>query len=140
MERETKLLFGKILGEIYRIQRATENISCPASNSQVYALLNGFEDAVDEEIERIGYISKDNVKAVMDILEPIWIDKDKLSKFKGFYDIERELQRNGVDRPTAISILKYLKANHQFQEVIDKMDSSDSPSECRRFDLDEWDY
>lgn len=75
----------------------------------------------------------------MDILDPIWSDKSKLDDFGGFYDIERELQLNGVDRPEAYRILKYLKANGQYSTVIDKMDSSGSPVECRTFELTEWD-
>ena len=139
MDKETKLFFGKILGEIYRIQRASDDIACPASSGQIYALLNGFEDAVDQEFEMMGNITKEQVKTVMDVLDPIWMDQEKLAAFKGFYDIERELQSRGVDRSDAIAILTYLKANHQFVEVIDKMDTSGSPSECRRFELSEWD-
>ena len=139
MEQDTKLLFGKILGEIYRIQKATDGIACPASPGQVYALLNGFEDAVDQEIEMMGSITKDQVRAVMDVLDPIWMDQEKLANFKGFYDIENELQSRGVDRWDAIGVLTYLKANHQFEEIIAKMDTSGSPSECRRFELSEWD-
>ncbi len=75
----------------------------------------------------------------MDVLEPIWADEEKLKNFRGFYDIERELEQRGVHRSDAIAILRYLKANHQFTDVIEKMDSSHSPSECRRFELTEWD-
>jgi len=139
MDKETKLFFGKILGEIYRTQRASDDIACPASSGQIYALLNGFESAVDQEFEMMGSISKEQVKAVMDVLDPIWMDQEKLANFKGFYDIERELQSRGVDRSDAIGILTYLKANHQFTEVIDKMDTSGSPTECRRFELSDWD-
>lgn len=139
MDEETKLFFGKILGEIYRIQRASDDIACPASSGQIYALLNGFEDAVDRELEMMGRISKEQVKAVMDVLDPIWTDREKLENFKGFYDIQVDLENRGVDRGAAMAILTYLKANRQFVEVIDKMDSSDSPSECRTFDLSEWD-
>lgn len=139
MKNESKLLLGKLLGELYRIQRSSSEVSCPASDGQIYALLNGFEDAVNEELESIGFVSSDKVKSVMDILEPIWIDPEKLSKFKGFYDIERDLEDRGVDRSDAIRILKYLKANHQFTEIIAKMDTSGSPSECRKFELSDWD-
>ncbi|MCP5213004.1 MAG: hypothetical protein H6998_18970 [Hahellaceae bacterium] len=139
MDKDTKLLFGKILGEIYRIQMATDGVACPSSPGQVFGLLNGFELAVEQEIERMGFISKDQVKAVMDVLDPIWMDQEKLANFKGFYDIEDELNRKGVDRGEAIQVLTYLKANNQFEEVIEKMDSSGSPSECRRFELSEWD-
>jgi hypothetical protein len=139
MDKETATFLGKILGEIYRIQRDSDQMSCGASDSQIYALRNGFEHAAREELERVGYVSEADLKSVMDVLDPIWLDKTRLEKFNGFYDIEDDLKEKGVDRYTAIRILRYLYSNHQFVELIKKMDSSGSPAECRRFELDEWD-
>lgn len=139
MDKDTKRLFGMLLGEVFRIQRAMPDMTCAASDAQIYGLLNGFEGSIDEILERTGDISSEKVKAVMDVLEPIWADQEKLKNFRGFYDIEGELGRRGVDRSDAIAILRYLKANHQFTDVIEKMDSSGSPAECRRFELTEWD-
>lgn len=140
MDKDTKRLLGKLLGEVFRIQKASDDIACSASDGQIYALLNGFEDAVDEVLERVGEISSEKVRIVMDILDPIWQDQDKLNNFKGFYDIENDLKRQGVDRSDAIRILTYLRANHQFTDIIEKMDSSNSPSECRRFEISEWEH
>jgi hypothetical protein len=140
MDKDTKRLLGKLLGEVFRIQKVSPDIACSASDGQIYALLNGFEDAVDEVLERVGEISSEKVRIVMDILDPIWQDQDKLKNFKGFYDIENDLKRQGVDRSDAIRILTYLRANHQFTDIIEKMDSSNSPSECRRFEISEWEH
>ena len=137
MDSYTNRLLGKILGEMFRIQRASD-IPCAASDAQVYGLLNGFEDSISEVLEGIGFISSEKVQIVMDILEPIWADSNKLSKFKGFYDIEPDLNNHDVSRIEAIQILKYLKANHQFEEIISKMDTSNSPMECRRFEISDW--
>lgn len=139
MDKDTKRLFGRLLGEVFRIQRAMPDMACAASDAQIYGLLNGFEDSIDEILESTGDISSEKVKAVMDVIEPIWADQEKLKNFRGFYDIEEELRQHGVDRSDAIAILRYLKANHQFTDVIEKMDSSHSPTECRRFELTEWD-
>jgi hypothetical protein len=139
MDRDTKRFLGKILGEIFRIQRYSETNICSASDAQIYALLHGFEGAVDDIFEQMGDISSEKLQIVMDILEPIWFDKEKLAKFKGFYDIERELQEKGIDRPDAYHILTFLKANGQYTSVIEKMDSSNSPVECRTFEITEWD-
>lgn len=139
MKNDNKLVLGKILGEIYRLQKSSDDSLCQVSNGQVYALLNGFEHAVDEELEMIGFVSAKKVEHVMDILDRIWIDKERLDSFKGYYDIEHELTAKDVDRSEAIRIIKYLKANDQFLEVIEKMDSSGSPTECRRFKLTDWD-
>jgi hypothetical protein len=139
MEQDHRVLLGKILGEIYRLQRGNEDVSCPASDSHIFALLNGFEGAINEELNRIGFVTEAEVRAVMDVLEPIWLDKEKLDAFKGFYDIEHKLEAVGVGRSKAIGILKFLHANQQFTDVIKKMDTSGSPIECRTFELDEWD-
>ena len=137
MEKELRVLFGKILGEIYRFQRASDVVVCPASQGRIYALLNGFEGAVERELEVVGTISDTQVKAVTDILLVVWQDKNRLNHFKGYYDLEADLQRRNISREQAIKIFTYLKANHQFVDLIERMNSSHSPSECKNFDLDE---
>ena len=137
MEKEARLLFGKILGEIYRFQRASDVVVCPASQGRIYALLNGFEGALERELDVMGVISDAEIKAVTGMLLAIWKDKDRLAQFKGYYDIEVELEQQKISRDKAIKILTYLKANHQFVELIERMDSRHSPVECKSFDLDE---
>lgn len=126
MERDIKLFLGKILGEIYRLQKSPERAT-------TYGLIKGIEPVVDEELESLGLITADQLRHVEEVLEKI--DKDKNSKFSGFYDIEGELKEGGVDRSQAIVIIKYLKAHEQFLDVIDKMNGSNSPSECRTFQI-----
>lgn len=135
--KKNQILLAKILGEIYRTQ-LNSKVSCPAGEAKVYGLLNGFEHVIDEELEGIGYVSQEALTAVINTLDSIFIDDKKLKSFKGFYDIEDDLRKKGVDRWQAIRILTYLNANHQFQELIAKMDTSGSPSECRTFKLDKW--
>jgi len=137
MEKESRVLFGKILGEIYRFQRASDVVVCPASQGRIYALLNGFEGAVERELEVVETISDTQVKAVTDILLVVWQDKNRLNHFKGYYDLEADLQRRNISREQAIKIFTYLKANHQFVDLIERMNGSHSPSECKNFDLDE---
>ena len=130
------LLLGKLLAEVYRVQRKLEIPT--ADDATIYGLRNGFETVVAEELERIGFVSKAQVKHVMDVLDPIWQDPTKLAAFKGFYDIESELESGGVDRSTAIAVLTYLNAHGQFTDVIAKMDTNHSPGECRKFVLSKW--
>jgi hypothetical protein len=133
----TKYQFAKILGEIYRIQNRT-GVPCAASEATVYGLLNGIEKVIDEQIEDLREISSDKVDAVVSVLEPYWQDPKKLEEFTGFYAIERELADRGVSRGDAIPIIIYLKADHRFEEVIEKMNSKGSPIECTTFELDEF--
>jgi hypothetical protein len=130
------VLLGKLLAEVYRVQRKLEIPT--ADDATIYGLRNGFETVVAEELERVGFVSKAQVKHVMDVLDPIWQDPTKLAAFKGFYDIERELESGGVDRSTAIAVLTYLNAQGQFTDVIAKMDTHGSPGECRTFVLSKW--
>lgn len=135
---KSKLCFGKILGELYRIE-SNMGMACPASEATIYGLLNGIESVIDEEINSVGSIPNEKFTAVADVLTPYWNDRQKLAEFKGYYDIEPQLKSKGVNRGEAITVLKYFKANGQFIELIDKMDSSDSPCECRTFELSDWD-
>ncbi|MFO0749147.1 MAG: hypothetical protein U1F43_26315 [Myxococcota bacterium] len=62
------------------------------------------------------------------MLSPIFDDEAKLAAFNGFYDIEKPLAAAGVDRSTAIKILKYFHLDGAYDTVIKKMDSSGSSS------------
>ena len=135
MDQETKIVFGKLLGEIYRTQEIVKKGSSGMSEDVVYGLLSGIEAAIDFQLELIGFVENGKLDAVTEIIAPIWEDKKKLEEFGGYYDIEHELARRGVSRLDAIRIFTYLKANHQFTDLIDKMDSSRSPSECRQFEI-----
>lgn len=131
-----KLMFGKILGEIYRIQKKMD--ACPVKDSTVYGLLKGIESVIDQEIASIGYISNDDISAVADILNEYHLNQDKLDKLEGYYDIEPALEKHGIDRSKAITILTYFKLNGQFNHVIEKFNSQHSPVECKRFEPSWW--
>lgn len=130
------LLLGKILGEVYRIQRkiglGTEG------NDVVFGLRHGFESVLDETFRDIGGISTAQLNAVDSVLEKYFAEPAKLSAFTGFYEIEYKLQALGVDRGTAMTILTYQKATGRYDSIIDKMNCSGSPVECRTFELDQW--
>ncbi len=138
METKTKHMFGKILGELYRLQAAFD-VPCSATPARIYGLLNGFETEIDAELRETGVVEAEKVRAVMDVLQPIWDDTDKLKQFEGYYKIDGDLKNRGIDRGEAIKVLTFLKANGQFLEVIEKMDTPNSPAECRTFELSKWD-
>lgn len=135
----TKRLLGKMLGEIYRVQTRSQNIPCSASEAHIFGLLNGFERALEDELERIGFISEEKLKAVEDILDDYFVSNEKLTALKGFYDIEPRLEECGIKRGEAIQILRYLYADDRFVQVIDKFNSNSSPVECKTFRLSDWD-
>lgn len=139
MDQDTKIMFGKLLGEIYRTQEIVKVGGSNQSRDQVYGLLSGIESVIDEQLESVGFISSEKMNAVEDVLATIWEDEEKLSKFKGYYDIERDLKRHGVSRGEAIVILKYLKESRRFTDLIDRMDTSHSPAECRTFEIRSFD-
>lgn len=128
-----KLLFGKILGEIYRVQN--RNGYCPVSEGRLYGLLNGIEWAIDEEISSISPVSKEDLKKASDVLDKYWRDLEKVT---GYYSLEDDFDAAGLDRGKMIKILTYFKAERRYTNLIEKFDSSDSPVECKTFDLDDW--
>lgn len=132
-----QILLGKILGEIYRLQK-NQNVPCSAEDSRIYGLLNGIESVIEDELEGIGFVSKEQFNHTTKVLDGIWNDPDELRSFKGFYDIENDLQHGDVDRSTAMTVLTYLNADNSFTDLIGKMDSSGSPTECRTFTLNKW--
>jgi hypothetical protein len=102
MNTETKTILGKLLGEVFRIQKRT---GVPTySDGTIYGLLNGVEPAIDSVINEISFVSTELVDRAAKVLQPIFDDPAKLAAFNGFYDIEHELQDAGIDRGTAIQI------------------------------------
>ncbi|PIC67276.1 hypothetical protein CSV71_05835 [Sporosarcina sp. P21c] len=136
---ENKLVAAKLLGEIYRIQKRLPDNACFVGNDVIYGLLNGVERVVNSELEDLGFISQGKEDAAIEVLNEYFTDNKMLSELKGYYDIEDKLEECGIDRSDAIRIFTLLKAEGRFERVIEKMDSSHSPSECRTFDISHWD-
>jgi hypothetical protein len=134
---QNKVLLGKILGEIYRIQSRMD-IPHGLSKKTIYGLLNGFEVEIEDILQSMGYVSSQQVKAVINVLDSIRSDPQKLNEFKGFYDLEEEVNARGVYREELMSILTYFNANGEFPEFIEKMKGQHSPAQCKTFDLDEF--
>jgi hypothetical protein len=139
MEKEQKQFLGKILGEIYRLQMHTNEMACGATKQRIFGLLHGIEEAIDEELETIGWVSNVDIQRVTDALEKFYPEDEKIAKFKGFYDIESGLRSLGLSRGQISQVIKYFKAGECYLELIEKMDSTNSPSECRKFRESEFD-
>jgi hypothetical protein len=134
-EINLKQLFGKVLGEIYRLRSTLDPDDYSVSESTIFGLTRGIETVIDEEIERTGWISKEQFEAVCDVLDQYSVGDVEQGKVRGFYDIEPSLNARGVDRPTAMIAITYLKADNRFTEIIEKFNSMHSPVECKRFDI-----
>ena len=130
-----KRMFAKLLGEVYRTQRRIDPLMCSTSMGRIYGLLNGIEDAVNDELEGLGFVSAEKMDALIEVIDPIFRDRERLDAFRGYYSIEHHLNNAGIDRATAIRLFTYLKAEDRFVELIEKMDSDHSPIECRRFEV-----
>lgn len=115
---------------------------CRCSDSRIYGLINGIEEAINEEVFRSPFsetqriITKDELKFVYDVLDEY--KGENLNSFKGYYTIERKLEEYGIDREKAIKIFTYLKLDSRYYELIEKMNSIDSPVELK--DLDSFEY
>ena len=131
----THLLLGKVLGEIYRLQNACLPSGSGKDPAHVFGLLKGIETTIDEELEVMSCISNKQLDVLIKVLEKAQNDPD----FKGYYSIEPELKGANIERETAIVMLKFLNARGSFTDVIDKMNSSHSPIECKDFALKDWD-
>jgi hypothetical protein len=133
MDIETKRLVGRVLGEIYKMKK---QLKLPRpDDATVYGLLNGIDEAISEHLDQ-GAVTDDEMKLATELLSNIWNNPAKLAAFKGYYDIEDELRKRGLDRGKMITILTFLNARGRFHELIVKMNSEHSPAECKKFDTD----
>lgn len=118
MDSELKLVLGKMLGEVYRIQRA-QGI-CQISDSRIFGLLNGIEEEVEAEINGLESISKSQVEVVRDYLTPYYNKEIDLEELPSFLHARLELEREGISHSDLIIILKYLKSKNSYVEEIDR--------------------
>src|ERR1700689_4186110 len=100
MERDLKIVFGKLLGEIYRVEQYVEDYKNLKDEGVIYALRHGIESVIDDELDEVGFTSEAQHETLLSILQEIDSSKEKTAAFSGFYDIERILADRGVDRPT----------------------------------------
>ncbi|UPO88322.1 hypothetical protein [Niallia sp. Man26] len=118
MNDDSKLVAGKILGEIYRVQK--QQGICSVSDSTIFGLLNGFQEAIESEIDGLNFVSKGQVSVVCDALEPYFKEEVPLDELN-FLDFRMELERKGISHGRLIDILKYLRASNSYSREIDKM-------------------
>ena len=140
MDNVTKKMVGRFLAEVYEIKALLKNSPIKEGDkAYLYALKNGFESVLNDIIDENWWVSIEDEKKVAEVLSPYYNDQNKLNEFTGFYDIENKLEEKGIERLKAQAIIKYFWAKGNFKSVIKKMDSTNSPQECRTFEIDEFD-
>lgn len=119
LDNNNKLLFGKFLGEIFRLQK-NSGIS-QVSDGRIYGLLNGIEESIDETLNSLELVETRKINIVCDYLEPYYQNEKSLDELPSFLNMRMELERQGINHGTLITILKYLKANDRYTLEIDRL-------------------
>lgn len=114
-----KYFYGKLLGEIYRIQNKLGLQT--ASEGRIFGLLNGVEEAIDEELNGLQRIEKHKVDTVCDYFDPYYKGEKQLDEMPSLLEFRLELERHGVNESDLITIFKYLKANDRYTLEIDEL-------------------
>lgn len=140
MDSKTKKMFGIFLGETLEIKTILKGKKLDKSErATLYALKNGFESVINDYLDEDWYITIEEEKIVANVLTPYFNNEEKLNELKGFYDIEPELEEKGISRLKALAIMKYYYAKGSFISVLNKMDTTHSPQECRTFEISDYD-
>ena len=130
-------MYGKLLGEIYRIQRRLDvefksdksHQLCKADDKTIYGLLEGIEEAINPEIEG-DLVSQKDSQAIVSLFHK---HLDNLDQLKGYYtNFEPELQKQGIGRDTFLRVAYYLRFFEMYNPILDGIDTNDSPGECRK--------
>lgn len=114
-----KYFYGKLLGEIYRIQNKLGLQT--ASEGRIFGLLNGVEEAIDEELNGLQRIEKHKVDTVCDYFDPYYKGEKQLDEMPSLLEFRLELEPHGVNESDLITIFKYLKANDRYTLEIDEL-------------------
>ena len=127
---QNKLFFGKLLGEVYRTQKALK--VCNVDGATIFGLLNGFEDVINEQVEHRG-ITSEQAEIVTTVLAKYW--PDNLEKATG-YVIEGELKVKNIHRATARKVFIYLLEKGDFTELLAKIGTGhDAPADFHHLTL-----
>ena len=131
-DRDNKILLGKILGEIYHFQKES-GVNRKVDDGRVFGLLNGIEACINDELAEIGWVSQEECDKIMGVLNRIYSDKERMESITGYYDIEEEFNELGIKRWQVVRVMKYCQAEGKYFKLLKKMDTQNSPEECREF-------
>lgn len=122
LDKETKTALGKILGNVYLLQKKQDITE--QSDSHIFGLLNGIESALDVEFEEMDFISKEEIRVVENALEPYLDDKEEVEIRSQSLRLGLEHEHE-IDQAKFIDICKYLSGRGNFQAVIKQLGITD---------------
>jgi hypothetical protein len=128
-ESDTKLYFGKLLGEIYRLQK---QVGLPVDDRDVFGLCEGVEEVIDSALAGRRLLTRDQSNHVAEILTQFQDDESKLAELKGYYQIRKQFEERGVDQYAVMKTFRYFLRCEAFTEVIEKICLGDSPTEFKQ--------
>ncbi|MEK4236445.1 hypothetical protein [Paenibacillus sp. FSL H7-0714] len=118
---EEKLVFAKLLGEMYRIQKSQGIYN--GTDGRIFGLLNGVEEDVESEIENLGFISQKDIDKVSDVFDPFYKEEISLDEIPSSKTIQLSLEKEGISESKYITILDYLYLNDRYTLEIEKIKS-----------------
>ena len=118
---ETKRFLGKVLGEVYRLQRRLAPSLPSVDGAVVYGLLHGFEHVIEDELDRIGWISSETVEAARLILERLRDGKQQMT----LDEVIAAFEQSAISRHEAIRLLAYF-AEYTDGGLVDFVNALDS--------------
>lgn len=121
MNEKARLVAGKLLGEMYAIQR--EIGICQVSDGRIYGLINGIEEEIEEEIGGLSLLSKQKVKLVCDELDPYYQEERPMEELNKL-EVRLKVERKGVSEGEFYTILDYLKSKNMYTVEINKMNNA----------------
>jgi hypothetical protein len=128
MEDSNKYFFGKILGEIFRLQKYA---GLPVDQRDIDGLCEGVEEVVDSFLTERKILTRQQSDHVATVLSQFEDSESKFAELKGFYQIKDELEKGGVDRWTTMRAFRYFKSCGAFTETMNKICRGDSPQEFK---------
>jgi len=135
-----RFALGRIMGEIFRIQKRVDSEMCPCGDADIYGLINGIEESIDRYVPadvtgpEQNIVTKEQFNFMCEILDKYWKCPEE---FGGYYTIESKVEKH-ISRTQALKIFTYLNLSSSYAELMEKMDSSGSPLELRRLDADKY--
>jgi len=135
MENKNKFYFGRIMGELLRIEKRIDPKMVNHWDDVIFGLLHGIEPVIDEFFPEDNepyrqIITKEDYSTFCDIMNECRRMGDD---FRGYYDVE---DKYSFERGKACIILDYFRLAGLYPDIVEKINSEHSPVEVRYGHID----